>query len=299
MKRLKKLSALLLGVLMAATLLSGCGGKKNTVVILDGEFAEPEIVAEMAKLLIEDKTDLKAEIKDAMTPVFGFNEMNEGKIDLMLSYDGSLLVTFLKHDDSEVPEGMSTYDYAQQVAAEECKVHLMEKLGANNTYSIAVRRETAEKYNLKTFSDLAKVSNQLVISPTLEFTKREDCLPGLKKKYNMNFKKVVAMDSSPRYLALSNGESDVVDAFSTDGLLKKFGLTVLEDDQHFFPPYYAVPVIRSEVLEAHPELEDLLGQLGAVLTDDVMGTLNYQVDEENQDPETVAKNFLQEKGLIA
>ena len=94
-------------------------------------------------------------------------------------------------------------------------------------------------------------------------------------------------------------ESDVVDAFSTDGLLKKFGLTVLEDDQHFFPPYYAVPVIRSEVLEAHPELEDLLGQLGAVLTDDVMGTLNYQVDEENQDPETVAKNFLQEQGLIA
>ena len=120
----------------------------------------------------------------------------------------------------------------------------------------------------------------------------------LKQKYNMNFKKVVAMDSSPRYLALSNGESDVVDAFSTDGLLKKFGLTVLEDDQHFFPPYYAVPVIRSEVLEAHPELEDLLGQLGAVLTDDVMGTLNYQVDEENQDPETVAKTFLQEQGLI-
>ena len=70
-----------------------------------------------------------------MTPVFGFNEMNEGKIDLMLSYDGSLLVTFLKHDDSEVPEGMSTYDYAQQVAAEECNVHLLEKLGANNTYS--------------------------------------------------------------------------------------------------------------------------------------------------------------------
>jgi len=52
------------------------------------------------------------------------------------------------------------------------------------------------------------------------------------------------------------------------------------------------------VLEAHPELEDLLGQLGAVLTDDVMGTLNYQVDEENQDPETVAKTFLQEQGLI-
>ena len=85
MKKLKKLSALLAGVLLAMALLTGCGGSKGTVVILDGEFAEPEIFAEMAKILIEENTDLKAEIKDAMTPVFGFNEMNEGSIDLMLS----------------------------------------------------------------------------------------------------------------------------------------------------------------------------------------------------------------------
>lgn len=183
--------------------------------------------------------------------------------------------------------------------AEQYDLKVLKQMNFNNTYTLAVKPETAEQYGLKTLSDLAKVSDQLTISPTLEFTKREDCLPGLQKQYNMNFKKVVAMDSSPRYLALSNGESDVVDAFATDGLLKKFGLTVLEDDQNFFPPYYAVPIIRSDVLEAHPELEELLAQLGDVLTDEVMSALNYQVDEENQDPEAVAKNFLQTQGLIS
>ena len=92
----------------------------------------------MAKILIEENTDLEGRDQGCHDPRFlASTEMNEGSIDLMLSYDGSLLVTFLKHDDSEVPEGMSTYDYAQQVAAEECNVHLLEKLGANNTYSIA------------------------------------------------------------------------------------------------------------------------------------------------------------------
>lgn len=115
----------------------------------------------------------------------------------------------------------------------------------------------------------------------------------------MNFKKVVAMDSSPRYLALSNRGKRCGGC-----LLHRWSVEEIRPDRPgrrpaLLPPYYAVPVIRSEVLEAHPELEDLLGQLGAVLTDDVMGTLNYQVDEENQDPETVAKNFLQEQGLIA
>ena len=93
----------------------------------------------------------------------------------MLSYDGSLLVTFLKHDDSEVPEGMSTYDYAQQVAAEECNVHLLEKLGANNTYSIAVRRETAEKYGLEKVSDCSRWPGSWSSAPsTSSSTRRAD-----------------------------------------------------------------------------------------------------------------------------
>ena len=108
----------------------------------------------------------------------------------------------------------------------------------------------------------------------------------------------MARDSSPRYIALVNGESDVVDAFSTDGLLKKYGLTVLEDDRQFFPPYYTVPIIRNDTLAEHPELKDLLNELGTHLTEDVMIDLNYQVDEEGKEPKDVAHDFLISEGLI-
>lgn len=91
---------------------------------------------------------------------------------------------------------------------------------------------------------------------------------------------------------------DIIDAFTTDGLLKKFGLAVLEDDKAFFPPYYAMPIVRSESLEQHPEIIPLLEELGDVLTNDIMLELNYQVDELQKSPEAVAKEFLKNQNLI-
>lgn len=105
----------------------------------------------------------------------------------------------------------------------------------NNTYALAVRQDTAQEYNLKTISDLARVSQNLTISPTLEFVNRQDGLPGLLQTYNLSFKDTIAMDGSPRYTALMNNNSQVIDAFTTDGLLRKFDLVVLEDDKNFFP----------------------------------------------------------------
>ncbi len=304
MKRLKKLSALLLSVLMAVTLLSGCGGSKNTVVILDGEFAEPEIIAEMAKMLIEDKTDLKAKIKDAMTPVFGFNEMNEGKIDLMLSYDGSLLVTFLKHDDSEVPEGMSTYDYAQQVAAEECNVHLLEKLGANNTYSIAVRRETAEKYDLKTISDLVPVAGELVFGAEHKFFDEEGLIryKPMCKAYGLEFKDGKSIDLNLKYSAIASGEIDVTEIYATDGQRMANDLVLLEDDKGFFPEYNLALLVRNDLFEdykdAAPELEEVLNLLAGKISNDAIAQMSYEVDVNKREPEDVAREWLVEQGLL-
>ena len=168
----------------------------------------------------------------------------------------------------------------------------------NNTYSLAVTKDLASKYNLKTISDLAKVSKDLTISPTLEFVNRNDGLPGLLKAYNPEFKDVIAMDGSPRYTALLNNNSQVIDAFTTDGLLRKFNLTVLEDDKNFFPPYYAVPLLKQKTLEKYPEVEKLMSKLGPYLTDEVMQEMNYQVDEVGKNPEEVAKEFLLTNNLI-
>ena len=175
---------------------------------------------------------------------------------------------------------------------EKYNVEVLKQMSFNNTYALAVTQETANRYNLKTISDLTRVSKDLTIAPTLEFINREDGLPGLEKTYGLEFKDTIGIDGSPRYTALLNDSAQVIDAFTTDGLLKKFNLVVLEDDKSFFPPYNAIPLVREEILEKYPEIENILNNLGTYLTDEVMQDLNYQVDELGQSPEKVATDFL-------
>ena len=163
---------------------------------------------------------------------------------------------------------------------------------------MAVTQETAEKYNLKTVSDLAKVSQELVIGPTIEFPNREDGLIGLEKAYNMKFKDVKAVDGGLRYTAVANNETQVIDAFTTDGLIDKFNLAVLEDDKNFFPPYDAVTVIREDTLEKFPELREVIAMVEGKLTEEKMRKMNYEVDINKRDVKTVAKEFLEEEGLM-
>ena len=155
------------------------------------------------------------------------------------------------------------------------------------------------EYGLVTIADLQKCDDQLVIGTTLEFQNRpDDGLPGLVAKYVFQFKNTVGIDGSPRFIALEQGEIDIVDAFATDGLLKKYGLVTLEDTDGYFPPYNAIPMLRGEVLEEYPELADPINQLSAALTDEEMQNMNYLVDEEGQEPAQVAADFLSSHGLL-
>ena len=186
------------------------------------------------------------------------------------------------------------YQTIEKEMKEKYQMVVLEPMAFNNTYALAVTKETAKKYNLATISDLSFISNQLIIAPTLEFMNREDGLPGLNREYQLSFKDVIGIDGSPRYTALLNGNAQVVDAFTTDGLLKKFDLVILEDDKNFFPPYYAIPLMKEKTKEKYPELEEVLNELGPYLTDDVMQELNYQVDELGKNPEQVAISFLEQ-----
>ena len=94
------------------------------------------------------------------------------------------------------------------------------------------------------------------------------------------------------------GESDVIDAFSTDGLIKTYDLVILEDDKEFFLPYHAVPVAKEETLKKYPELSGITDSLKDIMTDEVMRELNYQVDVLKRDPREVAHEFLVKENLI-
>lgn len=120
----------------------------------------------------------------------------------------------------------------------------------------------------------------------------------MEKYYGINFKDIKSLDGSLRYSALTSGESQVIDAFSTDGLLKKFDLKTLEDDKQFFEKYSAVPLVNNKTLEEYPELKEVLDSLNGKINEDTMIELNYQVDVLGKSPEEVAKNFLIQEGLI-
>ncbi|WML40118.1 glycine betaine ABC transporter substrate-binding protein [Neobacillus sp. OS1-2] len=270
---------------------------EEKIVIGSKNFSESMILGNMLADLIENKTDLPVERKlNLGGSQVAFGALKNGDVDMYVEYTGTGLVNILNQPPESNPD--KVYDYVQKEFKQKYGIELLKPLGFNNTYALAVRQDTAEEYRLNTISDLAKVSGNLIMGPTIEFPNREDGLIGLEKTYNLAFKDVKAVDGGLRYTALKNHKSDVIDAFSTDGLLEEFQLKVLKDDQNFFPPYYAVPVIKEETLKEHPELKKAINSLAGKLSDDKMRQLNYKVDSLKESPAKVAKEFLEKEGLL-
>jgi osmoprotectant transport system substrate-binding protein len=298
------ISAVLIIGLAASCGFSGGGAKKasdDTIVVGSKNFTEQIIVGNMVADLIEAHTDLNVERKMNLggTSVC-FEALKKGGanngLDVYVEYTGTGLMDILKMDVTTDPA--EAYETVKKEYKKRWNLVWLKPLGFNNTYTLAVREDFAKQHNLKTFSDLAKISDQLVLGASMEFLERPDGYPGLKKTYNFNFKDAKSMDIGIRYTAIDNDEVQVIDPFSTDGLLVSHHLKILEDDKHFFPPYYAAPVIRQDVLDKHPELEEILNKLANQISDEQMQQLNYLVDGEGEDAAKVARDFLKEKGLI-
>jgi len=133
-----------------------------------------------------------------------------------------------------------------------------------------------------------------------EFHSRPDGYAGLCKQYGFEFpEEPKQMDPGLMYKAAADGAVDVIDAFATDGRIAAYDLLVLEDDQQFFPPYYAAPLVRQETLDRLPALQGALERLSGLIDDATMQRLNYEVDEKGRKAADVARGFLVSKGLIA
>lgn len=297
-KRNIVIASILAIAVVGGVIVSSISNNSNKITIGSKNFTEQIILGNMLQQLIEDKTDIDVQTKLNLggTQV-AFNALKSGGIDMYVEYTGTGYVNILN-----ITEPNSNTDEVYNVMKDRFKadfgIDVLNPMGFNNTYAMAVSKETADKYNLKTVSDLAKVSGELIAGPTIEFANREDGLLGLNKAYNMNFKTVNPVDGGLRYTALNSNETQVIDAFTTDGLIEQFKLTVLEDDKSFFPPYHAVPIVKEETLEKFPELRDVLGELDGKLTDEKMRKLNYEVDVNKRDAKVVANEFLKSEGLV-
>ncbi len=292
-------------------MLAGCGGsapqaggKKDTIIIYDGQFSEMWLVHRAVKLLVEEHTDAKVEIREEMAPVNSYNTIIKGDADLMNSYDGTLLTTFLHLDPSDVPEGKNLYDFVNEEAKDE-GVRLLDKLGLNNTYVLGVAPAVYEKYKMETVSDLAQVAGELVFGAEHDFFTEEGSAKfnPLTEFYGLNFKEAKQIDIGLKYSAVDSGNIDVTVVYATDGLNRKSNMKTLVDDKGFFPEYNGAVLVREalfeEMKEVAPNLEEVLNKLGGLFPSEVMTDLTYAVDVEGKDVNVVIKEFLQEKGLIA
>ena len=273
-------------------------GNARTVSIGSKDFTEQEILGNMVADLIEDRTNIIVNRKLSLGgSQVCFSAVKTGDIDFYIDYTGTAYSDILKH--LPISDVEQVYQTVKKEYKDQLDLEVLKQMSFNNTYTLAVTQDMAEKYSLEKISDLAGIASTLVSGTTFEFSNREDGLTGLLETYGFQMGESLTLDSSPRYTALKNGKVNIIDAFSTDGLLKKFDLKTLDDDKGFFPPYYAIPVIRTEALEKYPEITGIMEELAPVLTNDVMIELNYKVDELQQSPADVAKGFLREKGMIS
>lgn len=289
---------LMLMVIVIFISLAGCSKNNKTIKIATKPMTEEFILGEMLKLLIEDNTDLKVEI----TKGVGGGTSNihpailKGDFDLYPEYTGTGWSFVLK--EKEIPDDETLYNKLTEKYKKEYNLSWIGLYGFNNTYGLVIRKDIGEKYNIKTYSDLAAYSKDLTFGAEYDFYEREDGFKALCDKYGLNFKKKVDLDIGLKYKAINSKQIDVMNIFTTDGNLAKSDVMVLKDDKNFYQTYYCGTVIRDDVLKKHPELKEVLMKMDKLITEKEMVELNNKVESEGKDEVIVAKEFLKSKGLL-
>jgi osmoprotectant transport system substrate-binding protein len=286
-------------------LLVGCGktqniGSKGEITIGSKTFTESLVLGSiMAQYLeslgytVHDETGLgeTAIIRTALT---------SGEIDGYFEYTGTGLMQFMEHepafDADEAYKLVSEWDKNNGIT-------WLPYASANNTYVMVATPELADKYNLKTVSDLAGAYNEgnsITLVTAAESYERPDMMPRLMEVYEFNVpnENRLNLELGLFYEALKNGKADVTTGFATDGIIERDGYVALEDDKNAFAVYSIAPVFRTEVIEKYPDLASEIAKLTDVLTDETVMSLNSQVDIDNMSVEKVASNFLKDNNLI-
>lgn len=294
---MRRFTTLLTAAAVGAAMMASAQAEE--IVVGGKNFTEQLLLAEITAQLLEAK-GFDVDKRDGMGSQVVRDAQLNGQVDVYWEYTGTSLVTYNKVDERMDAE--QTYETVKKLDGEQGLTWL-DPSNANNTYALAVKNGDDNTKGVDSLSDLAKAYNDdegLVIAVNAEFPKRPDGLPGLEETYGFETTRadLKAMDSGLTYQALNQGQVDVALVFATDGRIAAFDFRVLDDDKGFFPNYAIVPVIRTDTLEANPEIAEPLNALSAKLDDETMQMLNAQIDVDKKDIGEVAKTFLSENGLI-
>jgi osmoprotectant transport system substrate-binding protein len=294
----------LLAAFAATTMLAGTA-QAAPLVLATKSFTEQHILSAMTTQYLAKK-GFKVTPQTNIATVISRNAMINKQVDMTWEYTGTSLIIFNHINKRMSPQ--ESYDTVKKLDAKLGLVWL-KPANMNNTYAFAMQRKRAEEENISTMSELvAKVEQIRKTNPKknwmlgldLEFSGRSDGMKPLQQAYSMPLDRpqIRQMDPGLVYNAIRDGFVDAGLVYTTDGRVKGFDLKVLEDDKGFFPSYAVTPVVRKDVLEANPGLEEAMNTLSAQLDNDAISTMNAKVDIDHETPQQVAREFLQQKGLL-
>lgn len=300
----KRVTALLMAALMVFSLAACGSGKDNTekkepIQIATKSMTEQYILGEMLKALIEEKTDYEAEVTKGIQGGTSNIQpaMEKGEFDLYPEYTSSGWVLVLKHEKGSISDD-EMLEALQKEYTEQFDMTWVGLYGFNNTYTLVCRKDVADQYNLKTTSEMAAVSENLVFGANPDYIERADGYGILKETYGLNFKDVKDIDIGLKYQAMDNGDIDVTNGYTTDAQLSRDNVVALEDDKNLQVNYFCSTVVRNDALKEYEGLEEVLMLMDGLISDQEMAAMNYEVEVEGKDEADVAKAYLVSKGLL-
>lgn len=254
------------------------------------DFTENLLVAEIYALALEAE-GFDVERVPAISSAIVHTAITNDEIDLYPEYTGTGLLTVLQLPMETDPE--KVFEIVKTEYNEQFDLTWLDYSQANDSQGLVITTAKAEELEIETISDLQAHADELRFASQGEFDMREDGLPGLEGVYgSFTWASSTIYDNSLKYQVLKNDEADVTPAYTTEGQLVNNDLyTVLEDDKQFWPPYNLAPIVRNNVLEAHPEIEEILGEVNDQLDTEKMIELNARVDVDGEEYLEVAKEF--------
>ncbi|BDU49706.1 ABC transporter substrate-binding protein [Haliovirga abyssi] len=285
-------------LLLGISLLLFVNVMAKDVVVGAKMFTEGYVVSNLiSELLKKDGFNVKENFGMSSFPLRKAQET--GQIDIYPEYTGTAWGAYFKKKEL-IKNPKKLYEEVKKLDYQKNKLVWLDMINVNNTYALAIRKDFAKKYNLKSLTDLAnliKVNKKIKFGINPEFYKRADGFWAMAKHYKMKIKRneVKLMDAGIVYQAVASKKIDVAMAYSTDAKIKKYNLKVLKDDSSFFPYYNLAVVVREETLKKYPEIREDLKVLSDKLTEEDLIDLNYKVDVEGKEPKEVAKWYLKNK----
>ncbi|MGN6184961.1 MAG: glycine betaine ABC transporter substrate-binding protein [Thermoanaerobaculia bacterium] len=277
-------------VVVVVMLAMACAKEQRAIVVGSKNFTESVILGELLAQKLEG-AGCKVDRRLNMGGTFVCDAaIRGGSIDTYVEYSGTALTAILKQPTSS---DRALVNQRVGDAYAKAKLRWSPALGFNNTFAMIVRKATATQQNLRTISDLAKIAPTIRPGFGYEFTERPDGWSGLQNAYDLHVAQPPrTMDLGLTYKALASGEIDLIAGNSTDGLIDPLHLVILEDDRHYFPPYDAVVVQRTDLDERCNGASAALESLRGTIDDATMRRLNYEVDGRKRDVAEVVREWL-------